>query len=87
MIRTWPIGSASRATAGITKEAEWLQPTPMGLVAVGVMEAEDLEAALGHLATSDQPFDRYFRDTVRDVHGIDSEDGFPPPEQILDWSA
>lgn len=79
--------SASRTAAGVTRESAWLQETPMGLVAVGVMEAVDLEAAMGFLATSDQSFDRYFRDTVREVHGIDFEDGFPPPELILDWSA
>lgn len=79
--------TASRAAAGVTRESAWLQETPMGVVAVGVMEAVDLEAAMGFLATSDQPFDCYFRDTVREVHGIDLEDGFPPPELIFDWSA
>ncbi|NNC74194.1 MAG: hypothetical protein HKN93_01660 [Acidimicrobiia bacterium] len=78
---------ASRTAAGVTREAAWLQDTPMGPVAVGVMEAEDLETAIRFLATSDLPFDQYFRDTVREVHGIDFEDGFPPPELILDWSA
>jgi hypothetical protein len=29
----------------------------------------------------------WFRDHVRDEHGIALEDGFPPPEQILDFDA
>ncbi len=29
----------------------------------------------------------WFREQVRDVHGINLEDGFPPPEQILDFRA
>lgn len=78
--------AASRAAAGITREVAFHQDTPMGVVAVGIMEAEDLDAALEHLATSDAPADRYFRENVREVHGIDFEDGFPAPEQILDWS-
>jgi hypothetical protein len=78
---------ASRGRAGITREAVWLQPTPMGEVAVVYMEADDLEAAFKALGASEHPFDRWFRDRVRDVHGINLEDGFPPPEQLLDFTA
>ncbi len=38
-------------------------------------------------ATSEEPFDRWFRDHVREVHGVDLTAGFPPPEQILDYRA
>ena len=75
----------SRARAGITRERVWHQHTLMGDVAVIYMEADDLDAAFKTLGTSDDPFDRWFRDNVRDVHGIALEDGFPPPEQILDY--
>jgi hypothetical protein len=37
------------------------------------------------MAESDEPFDRWFRDHVRDVHGVSLEDGFEPPEQVLDF--
>jgi hypothetical protein len=77
---------ASRRRAGITREAVWLQSTPMGDVAVVHMEADDLEAAFKALGTSDDPFDRWFRASVRDVHGITLEDGFPLPEQLLDFT-
>lgn len=77
----------SRRRAGITREVTWHQSTPVGPIAVGFMESEDVAAAMETLATSDEPFDRYFRDTVGSVHGIDFTEGFPPPEQILDWSA
>lgn len=75
----------SRARAGITLERVWLQPTPMGDVAVIYIEADDVEAAFKTLGTSDEPFDRWFRECVRDVHGIALEDGFPPPEPLLDF--
>jgi hypothetical protein len=29
--------------------------------------------------------DTWFRDHIRSVHGISLEDGFPPPELILDY--
>jgi hypothetical protein len=30
-------------------------------------------------------FDRWFREHVRDAHGLSLEAGFSPPEQILDF--
>jgi hypothetical protein len=78
---------ASRRRLGITREAIFIQSTPGGDVAVVYWEADDVEAALKDMATSDDPFDRWFRDHVRDVHGINVEDGFPPPEQVMDFRA
>ena len=46
-----------------------------------------MEAVLNGMATSDDPFDRWFRGLIRAVHGINVEDGFPPPEQIMDYRA
>ena len=70
---------ASRRRATITREATWIQTTPMGDLAVVYMEADDLDAAFAALGSSDEPFDRWFRDHIRQVHGISLEDGFPPP--------
>jgi hypothetical protein len=44
-----------------------------------------VQAATGALATSEDPFDRWCRESVKDVHGTDLAAGFPPPEQILDF--
>lgn len=52
-----------------------------------VARAEDLQAAVEGMASSQEPFDRFFRDHLRDVHGLDLEDGFTPPEQVLDFRA
>jgi hypothetical protein len=75
---------ASRRRLGISREAIYIQSTPIGDVAVVYWEADDVEAALKGMAISEDPFDRWFRDHVRDVHGINVEDGFPPPEQVVD---
>ena len=72
---------------GVTRYAVFIQHTPGGDVAVVYMEADDIENALKGMATSQEPFDRWFRDHVREVHGIDVEDGFPPPELVLDFRA
>ncbi len=75
----------SRRDLGITREAIYIQSTPAGDFAVVYMEADDVEAALKGMATSTEPFDVWFRDHVREVHGMNVEDGFPPPEQVVDF--
>ena len=77
----------ARRRVGIAREAVFIQHTPAGDVVVVYVESEDIEAAMTALATSHDPFDRWFRDHVRDVHGIDLADGFAPPEQVLDFRA
>ncbi len=73
------------AACWATREAVWNQPGPTGDVVVVYMEADDLEAAFKMVASSEEPFDRWFRDHVRQVHGVALEEGFAPPEQILDF--
>ena len=78
---------ASRVRAGIARESAWVQSTPNGDVAVVVLEAPDIQTAMSTLAASEDPFDRWFREIVREVHGIDLAAGFEPPEQVLDFRA
>ncbi len=75
----------ARRRAGIIREAVWIQPGPGGDVAVVYLEADDLAAAFTMLGSSAEPFDRWFRDHVRQVHGIALEDGFTAPELVLDY--
>jgi hypothetical protein len=75
----------ARRRAGITKESVWLQSTPGGDLAVVYLEADDIGAALATLGGSQEPFDRWFREHIRDVHGIALEDGFGPPVPLLDF--
>ena len=41
-------------------------------------------AAFAALATSDAPFDQWFRGILQEVHGIDLSAGMAPPEQMVD---
>jgi hypothetical protein len=75
----------ARRRAGITREAVWIQATPGGDLAVVYLEADDLDQAFAALGSSPDPFDRWFRDHVREVHGIALDDGLPAPEQVLDF--
>ena len=75
----------ARRRAGIIREAVWIQPGPGGDVAVVYLEADDLAAAFTLLGTSAEPFDRWFREHVRHVHGIAWDEGFTAPELVLDF--
>lgn len=77
--------ASSRRRHGITRESVWIQTTPQGDMAVVVIESQDMAAALGGLARSDSEFDVWFRDHIRDVHGIDLQEGLAPTEQVLDY--
>lgn len=76
---------ASRTRHGISREAVWIQQTPGGDVAVVYMEADDLQAAFQGLGSSEDAHDVWFREFLREVHGIDLAQGFPPLEQTLDF--
>jgi hypothetical protein len=78
---------SARERLGITRESVWIQDTPGGDVVVVYMEADDVQAAIEGMASSEEPFDRFFRNHLRDVHGLDLANGFTPPEQVLDFNA
>lgn len=78
---------ASRRRLGITGERVWFQSTPGGDVAVAVVEAADIHAALAGVSSSPAPFEVWFRDHCRAVHGVDLEAGLPMPELVLDYRA
>ena len=53
-------------------------------MAVVYLEADDLQAAFAGIGSSQEPFDNWFRDLIREVHGIDLAQGFPT--QSARWS-
>ena len=79
--------TASRQQHGIAREAVWIQSTPSGDFAVVLLEASNLSSALLGLATSQQPFDVWFREHLRTVHGMDLSRGMTLPETVLEYRA
>ena len=53
-------------------------------MAVVYLEADDIPASMQALATSDDAFDEWFRELVKEVHGIDMSEGGPPPELVIE---
>jgi hypothetical protein len=74
---------AARRAQGIKREAVWHQVTPNGTLAIVLIEADDIDAAMGRMMTSDEPFEREFREQVKDVHGVDLANDPPPQVELI----
>ncbi|MBN2292138.1 MAG: hypothetical protein JXM70_06915 [Pirellulales bacterium] len=61
---------ASRQRLGITRERLALVETAFGAAAVTTLESPDVDRALGQIIASKLPFDRWYRDQVQELHGI-----------------
>lgn len=80
---------ASNQRLGITREVISLQQTPQGDLAIVYFEAPDIPHVFERLARSQEPFDVWFREQVKDIHGVDFSQPLPGPlpEIFIDWRA
>jgi len=85
----------SRQRLGITRERVALIETPFGSEAVTTLEAPNVDLILGQIISSKLPFDRWYRDQVRALHGIDlagyeeflQHTPLPPNQELIfEWS-
>ena len=74
---------------GIHRETWHLQHTEHGAVVIAVTEASELAKAAEDYGASEDEGDRWFKDSVREVTGIDpdSQPLGPPTQPIFDWRA
>jgi hypothetical protein len=79
----------SQRRLGVTKEEWSLQQTPMGSMVVVRFEAPDVAKAFEGGAQSEEAFDVWFRQRVKEVSGVDLSEPMPGPlpEIIFDWSS
>ena len=70
---------------GLTGERWYLQQAPQGELLLLVLDG-DPQGAMGKLAASDHPFDRWFKEQVKQVHGVDFNQPLPgpPPEPVFE---
>jgi hypothetical protein len=61
---------ASRQGLGITRERLALVETAFGSIAVTILEAPDIDRALGQIISSSLPFDVWYRERLHELHGI-----------------
>ena len=71
--------------AGLTAERWFIQQTPQGELCTVVLEGDPM-TAIGTLGASDRPFDVWFREAVKKVHGVDFAQPMPgpPPEVVFE---
>ena len=62
---------ASRRRLGITRERLALVETAFGSAAVTTIDAHDVSRALGQIMTSDLPFDRWYRERIQELQGVE----------------
>ena len=70
---------------GIQRESAWLQENPPTCIVQ--IDADDPERVSRELAESNDPFDRWFREQVMDIHGLDFRQvsGVAQNELLLDY--
>jgi hypothetical protein len=86
---------SSRRRLGITRERLALVATAFGSAAVTTLEAHDMGQALNQIITSDLPFDRWYRQQLQELHGVNLAryeiflHQAPPPEDqelLFEWA-
>src|ERR1051326_2960801 len=70
---------------GLTGERWFLQQTPQGELVIVTLDG-DAAGSMKKLGASDHPFDVWFREQVRQVHGVDFTQPpvGPPPELVFE---
>jgi hypothetical protein len=79
----------SRERMGITREVASHMQTPQGDFVCLFHEAENLAKAFETLATSEDPYDVWFREHLVELHGLTAEmlQGPPPAQLTFDYKA
>ncbi len=79
----------SRRALGAHREEVFLQRTPMGELITVYNEGEDMTGANEAFAASQSPFDRWFKDRLKELFPrfVDFDQPLPPTRQIWDWQA
>jgi len=73
----------------LTGHKVWLAQTPNGPMAIVMHEGPGEADFMKNIATSEHPFDQWFKNKVSEFHGIDFSQPppGPMPELLLDWKA
>lgn len=74
---------------GVTREVVTLQQTPQGDLGIVYIEAPDIPRVFQVIASSQDPFDVWFREQAKDITGVDFSQPLPGPlpEVYIDWRA
>ncbi|HYU18252.1 MAG TPA: hypothetical protein VEQ11_06105 [Chloroflexota bacterium] len=84
-----PEFAASERRIGITKESWYVQGLPSGDILIVYFESQDPGSAIGQFCASQDPFDRWFKQNLLDVTGVDLNQGMEGPlsERLSSYEA
>ncbi len=70
----------------LTSHKSWYQETPDGAMVIAYHDGPGAGSFMEKLATSDHPFDSWFRERISTIHGMDATQPMPggPPQLIVD---
>ena len=69
---------------GVVRESWHYQETPNGPMVIGVTDVEEPDARAQEYAESSRPFDRWFKDQVKNLTGIDPDiQPLGPPTEVI----
>jgi hypothetical protein len=73
----------------LTLHRAWLTEGREGPLVIVVYDGSGAEDFLRKLASSKEPFDKWFRERITEYHGVDFSklDVLPPSEMCMDWRA
>jgi hypothetical protein len=79
----------SRRALGATREEVFLNSTPAGDLGVAYLEGKDPVEANRQFAASGTPYDRWFKDRLRELVPpfVDFDQPVPANETVWDWTA
>ncbi len=71
---------------GVSKSRTWLQKMPQGDLLIVVHEGEDPDRFHNAAVSSDEPIAVFFRESIKEVHGVDlaTVDTGPAPSLEMD---
>jgi hypothetical protein len=80
-------GIESNRRIGMTRENWYLQLTPDGALLIFTGESPDLSAAFASYAASDGQFERWEKQTLQELTGVDLDRllDMPMPGTLMDW--
>lgn len=69
----------------LTTEEWYIQPTPQGELIIVYLEGDDFAHTFQTLAASQEPFDVWFKEKAKKVHGVDFNQppAGPLPQRVL----
>src|SRR5713226_1554835 len=85
----WKEYDRSQKRAGVKKERDFLQSSPMGDMVILYLESDDLNKAFSEFGASKDPFDLWIKKELKNATGVDfsQPSSSPLPELLVSYDS